>query len=207
MASRDLVVSNPRSAEALARPLTTSRWRAVGYVQYAKPLATVNRTVNRVRLFLAFGVLGGTLLAFSAGSTSPSGRCGRSPASPAPRARWRARATRTSRCPGRAPTTRSPTWRTRSRRCCASWARPAQETEATLDRQRAFVADASHELRTPLTSILANLELLETELAGEQREMAESALRSSKRMRRLVADLLLLARADAGREAPRAPST
>jgi signal transduction histidine kinase len=80
-----------------------------------------------------------------------------------------------------------------------------QETEATLDRQRAFVADASHELRTPLTSILANLELLEAELAGEQREMADSALRSSKRMRRLVGDLLLLARADAGREAPRAP--
>jgi two-component system, OmpR family, sensor kinase len=35
--------------------------------------------------------------------------------------------------------------------------------------------------------------------------MAASALRSSRRMRRLVADLLLLARADAGREAPRAP--
>ena len=33
--------------------------------------------------------------------------------------------------------------------------------------------------------------------------MAASALRSSRRMRRLVADLLLLARADAGREAPR----
>ena len=63
-----------------------------------------------------------------------------------------------------------------------------------------FVADASHELRTPLTSILANLELLEAELAGEQRDMAESALRSSKRMRRLVGDLLLLARADAGRD-------
>ena len=68
-----------------------------------------------------------------------------------------------------------------------------------------FVADASHELRTPLTSILANLELLEAELAGEQREMADSALRSSRRMRRLVGDLLLLARADAGREAPRGP--
>ena len=77
------------------------------------------------------------------------------------------------------------------------------ETEATLDRQREFVADASHELRTLLTSILANLELLESELGGEQREMAESALRSSRRMRRLVGDLLLLARADAGREAPR----
>jgi signal transduction histidine kinase len=77
------------------------------------------------------------------------------------------------------------------------------ETEHALGRQREFVADASHELRTPLTSILANLELLEAELQGEDREIARSALRSSQRMRRLVADLLLLARADAGRQAPR----
>ena len=47
--------------------------------------------------------------------------------------------------------------------------------------------------------MLANLELLEEVLEGEQREAAASALRSSRRMRRLVADLLLLARADAGR--------
>ncbi len=77
------------------------------------------------------------------------------------------------------------------------------ETEAALARQREFVADASHELRTPLTSVLANLELLEETLTGEHREAAASALRSSRRMRRLVADLLLLARADAGREPPR----
>jgi signal transduction histidine kinase len=79
------------------------------------------------------------------------------------------------------------------------------ETEQALVRQREFVADASHELRTPLTSVLANLELLEEELAGEQRDTAASALRSSRRMRRLVADLLLLARADAGRQAPHQP--
>src|ERR1044072_4533620 len=79
------------------------------------------------------------------------------------------------------------------------------ETEAALARQREFVADASHELRTPLTSVLANLELLEEELTGEQRDTAASALRSSRRMRRLVGDLLLLARADAGREMMRGP--
>jgi two-component system, OmpR family, sensor kinase len=79
------------------------------------------------------------------------------------------------------------------------------ETEETLARQRQFVADASHELRTPLTSVLANLELLEMELEGEPREAAASALRSSRRMRRLVADLLLLARADAGRFAAHSP--
>jgi signal transduction histidine kinase len=74
------------------------------------------------------------------------------------------------------------------------------ETEAMLDRQRAFVADASHELRTPLTSVLANLELLSETLRGEEAVAARSALRSSQRMRRLVEDLLLLARADVRRE-------
>ena len=77
------------------------------------------------------------------------------------------------------------------------------ETETMLERQREFVADASHELRTPLTSVLANLELLAEELEGEQAESAQAALRSTRRMRRLVGDLLLLARADARREQPR----
>jgi two-component system OmpR family sensor kinase len=80
------------------------------------------------------------------------------------------------------------------------------ETEAALARQREFVADASHELRTPLTSVLANLELLADELTGEQAESARAALRSTQRMRRLVGDLLLLARADVERHQPRRPT-
>jgi signal transduction histidine kinase len=80
------------------------------------------------------------------------------------------------------------------------------EGAAMLSRQRQFVADASHELRTPLTAVLANLELLAETLDGEQREAADAALRSSRRMRSLVADLLLLARADARRIAPREPT-
>ena len=79
------------------------------------------------------------------------------------------------------------------------------ETESMLARQRQFVADASHELRTPLTSVLANLELLAESLHGDQGDAARSALRSSQRMRRLVADLLLLARTDVGRVVPREP--
>ncbi len=121
-------------------------------------------------------------------------------------ARSRARATRAAMCRSRRPTTRSPSWRARWRGCCRRSTRRATETEATLVRQREFVADASHELRTPLTSVLANLELLAEQVQGEQREAVESALRSSRRMRRLVADLLLLARADAGREQPHHPT-
>ncbi len=77
------------------------------------------------------------------------------------------------------------------------------ERETAMKKQREFVADASHELRTPLTSILANLELLQASLGepghDDDLSMIDSALRSSRRMSRLVADLLLLARADAGR--------
>lgn len=81
------------------------------------------------------------------------------------------------------------------------------EREQSMQRQREFIADASHELRTPLTSVLANLELLEDSLNrstanGNSREFevesVESALRSSQRMKRLVADLQILARADGG---------
>ncbi len=67
--------------------------------------------------------------------------------------------------------------------------------------QRRFVADASHELRAPLTAIQANLELLERrpDLApAEQREAVTEASREAHRLARLVADLLALARADAG---------
>jgi signal transduction histidine kinase len=79
------------------------------------------------------------------------------------------------------------------------------EREQALDRQREFVADASHELRTPLTSIQANLELLQAEGDGsdDDRHAVDSALSSTKRMSGLVSDLLLLARADAGRQAAR----
>ena len=81
------------------------------------------------------------------------------------------------------------------------------DTEAMLQRQRRFVADASHELRTPLTSVLANLEFLAARLEpSDESEAARSALRSSQRMKRLVADLLLLARADAGRRHAHTPT-
>lgn len=80
-------------------------------------------------------------------------------------------------------------------------------------KQRRFVADASHELRTPLTTIYGNAVLLKkvwealnhklTHLPEkEEIEISLEALQDitdeSERMRRLVNDLLSLARADSG---------
>jgi signal transduction histidine kinase len=76
-----------------------------------------------------------------------------------------------------------------------------QGLAAALDAQRRFIADASHELRTPLTAIRGNVGLLQrvTDLSPRDREETLADLSSEvARMSRLVNDLLLLARADAG---------
>ena len=70
----------------------------------------------------------------------------------------------------------------------------------TLEQQRRFTADASHELRTPLTVIKANTSLaLEEERSNaEYRRALEAADRATDTTTRIVQDLLLLARGDAG---------
>ena len=182
-----------------SRPVKVDPIGGVGFVQYARRLSDVQDTANRVRFFLVLGVLGGTALALLAGVATA-----RRAMAPIAELTETARTIERTRDPSR----RIPHPEAEDE--VAELARTLDgmlfaldqarsETESTLARQREFVADASHELRTPLTSVLANLELLEEVLDGEQREAAASALRSSRRMRRLVADLLLLARADAGR--------
>ena len=193
-----------RSGDGLGLPPAPADG-TVAFVQYAKPQKSIDATVGRVRLFLALGVLGGTGLAFLAGFLVA--RRAMRPIAGLTRAAREVARTRDPAVTLPRPEANDEvadlagTLEDMLRELGAARA----ETEAALARQREFVADASHELRTPLTSILANLELLEAELHGDQEEIAGSALRSSRRMRRLVGDLLLLARADAGREAPRRP--
>lgn len=93
----------------------------------------------------------------------------------------------------------------RSRDELAVLARTFNAMLASLERahvaQQRFVSDASHELRAPLTIIHANLELLRRgdALARDERALAiREAHAEAERLARLVADLLALARADAG---------
>ena len=179
--------------------------RGAVFVQYGRRLSDLEATVRRVRLFLVFGVLAGTAAAL-AGGLILARRAMKPIAALTATSREIARTRDPSRrVPGRdADDEVAELARTLDEMLMALESSRA-ETSAMLDRQRQFVADASHELRTPLTSVLANLELLAEVLDGERGETARSALRSSQRMRRLVADLLLLARADAPRTAPREP--
>jgi two-component system OmpR family sensor kinase len=175
----------------------------VGYVQYARSEEQVNDTINRLWLLIAAGVLGGTLMASLAG-LAIAGRAMRPIAS--------LTATAGQIADTRDPSRKMPQPRADDEigelahtleKMLRSLDAARAEREGAMQKQREFVADASHELRTPLTSVLANLELLQASLQApgqaEGREMIDSALRSSRRMSRLVADLLLLARADAGR--------
>jgi signal transduction histidine kinase len=180
------------------------------FVEYARNSSGLDATINHVWLFLGLGVLGGTLLATLAG-LAVAGRALR----PIIALTGAARDIAETRDPSkRVPQPEADDEIAELARTLDQMLRELDaartETEGMIQTQREFVADASHELRTPLTSILANLELLQEQLdrqgdAGEEGEIVASALRSSRRMRRLVADLLLLARADAGRTGARGP--
>jgi two-component system, OmpR family, sensor kinase len=176
------------------------------WLLYGRPLSDVDHTIARVQVILLLGVLGGTVLALLGGL-----------ATAARAMRPIVQLTEASREIER---TRDPSLRlpqpeaddevaelTRTvEGMLLSLDAARSNTHAALERQREFVADASHELRTPLTSLLANLELLAEELGDEQADTAQAALRSARRMRRLVGDLLLLARADARRSQSRGPT-
>jgi signal transduction histidine kinase len=72
---------------------------------------------------------------------------------------------------------------------------------AAFAAQRAFVADASHELRTPLTLMRTNVEvILEADAVPdpEDRALLEDVVAEAGHMGRLIGDLLVLARLDAG---------
>ena len=92
--------------------------------------------------------------------------------------------------------------------------------EESYAAQRRFVSDASHELRTPLTTIRGNVDLLQKMWSKDDSErpnLDEETMHQmtfeavsdiadeSKRMSRLVSDMLSLARADTGRTFEKQP--
>jgi heavy metal sensor kinase len=80
--------------------------------------------------------------------------------------------------------------------------------QASFRAQERFVADASHELRTPLTAIRGNVDVLSRQARVHDHRLTASEIspalddirQESDRMRRLLDDLLLLARSDTGNE-------
>lgn len=82
----------------------------------------------------------------------------------------------------------------------SKWA--LKPVEQAWDKQKQFVADASHELKTPLTVILADSDVLlnhSTESISSQKKWIESIQSEANRMRKLVENMLFLAKNDANR--------
>jgi signal transduction histidine kinase len=178
---------------------------ATGYVQYGRSTAHVDDTIDRIWLLILAGILGGTALASLAGVAIAS-RAMRPIAALTASAKEVTETRDPSHHMPRPPVEDEVGELAETlEQMLRSLDAARSEREQAMQQQREFVADASHELRTPLTSVLANLELLQASLGSpgqaEDREIVDSALRSSRRMSRLVSDLLLLARADAGRMA------
>jgi heavy metal sensor kinase len=73
--------------------------------------------------------------------------------------------------------------------------------ESSFDSMKRFTADASHELRNPLATMRNTIDvtLEQPRTADQQRAALESLGEDVDRLRRIVEDLLLLARADNGR--------
>ena len=72
---------------------------------------------------------------------------------------------------------------------------------ASLDQQRRFMADASHELRTPVSVVRTAAEVMLAREARPEQDYRESfhiVGAQAKRLSRMVEDMFLLARVDAG---------
>jgi len=79
----------------------------------------------------------------------------------------------------------------------SSWV--LRPVEKAWEQQRQFVADASHELKTPITVILANTGILlsrRQDTIQSQSKWIENTQAEASRMKKLVDDLLFLAKSD-----------
>ena len=84
------------------------------------------------------------------------------------------------------------------RRLAGTFNLMAGRLEESMERQKAFVANASHELRNPLSALLLRLESLAMDLPPAQEQSVEEVREEGRRMVRLLDALLHLAKGESG---------
>lgn len=165
-----------------------------GYLEAVLPLGQLDSEMQDLRLF--FPLLGLTGLALALlGSWAIAGRALRPIATMTQTARGITGSRDLSR------RVETPPHPDELGKLAATFNAMLESIEMAYQAQQRFVADASHELRAPLTAIQGNLDLLNRHPMMPEAERAEALAemtREADRLTRLVADLLALARADAG---------
>jgi two-component system, OmpR family, sensor histidine kinase MprB len=160
-------------------------------VQIARPLGEVDRSLDRIRLFLILIAAGGVAVATALGLAV-------SRAALAPVRRLTSateRVTETGDLSERIDTT----GRDELSRLATSFNTMLGALQESTRAQRQLVADASHELRTPLTSLRTNIEVLAGEHrlpAAERTRLLTDVVEQLGEMTSLIAELIALARAE-----------
>lgn len=77
-----------------------------------------------------------------------------------------------------------------------------EQLEKVFQREQQFTSDVSHELRTPVSVIMAQCDacLADESISDKQREQISLIYKKAKRMSEMLSQLLLLSRADQGRQ-------
>lgn len=199
-ALKTLVLENGVRLRMVSVPISVAG-EVVGAVQVGQPLIEVDATLHRVLVLLMGGIIvtvvvaGGVGLLMSWLALRPIDRITQT-------AGKIARAQDLGR---RLPV---PTTDDEVGRLVSTFNAMLERLDQLFQAQQRLGADVSHELRTPLTTIRGNVDLLRRGAADDlaERAAALDAIEGEvDRMSRLVADLLLLAQAEAGTQLEKQP--
>ena len=168
------------------------RHSIIGVVQVATPVATITEALEPLRLLMLAVGTGALIVAAVGGHLLASVAL-----APIDRITQTARAIAAGTLDRRLHLTGA---KDEVRRLAQAFDEMLDRIDETLARERQFTGDAAHELRTPLTILKGELEvaLRRERPAGAYREAIVSMAQEVDRLVRLVEDLLILARADAG---------
>ncbi len=199
-AFKTLVFENGVRLRMVSVPIS---WReeVVGAVQVGQPLIEVDATLHRVLILLMGGIIvtivvaGGVGLLMSWLALRPIDRI----------TQTTGQIVRAQDLGRRLPV---PATDDEVGRLVSTFNAMLERLDRLFQAQQRLGADVSHELRTPLTTIRGNVDLLRRGAADDPTERAAAldAIEGEvSRMNRLVADLLLLAQAEAGMQLEKQP--
>lgn len=187
-------IANRTRLRALVAPLTSPSGKVIGVIELAQSLRQVDATLRELATLLIISIVAGLATAavggwFIAGAVL------------APIDRITMTAQKITRARDLGRRLEVPQTRDEVGRLALTFNEMLARIEELFRAQQRFVADVSHELRSPLTAVRGNLDLLRRGAAHDEvaRAQALDTIDSEvARMIRLVSDLLLLARSDAG---------